>query len=276
MLYMSKMGERDKRGEAHAAGCLVIRRKLYGKRDSVTRACAALEAECRASGEVQPCWQCRPPPASGPQRSRSRQSLAGAPIGPRAQGFQDRAERLAISRERVDARNRGSWVDLPVDQSSILQFPETVRHHAIGKAGDGTFQFIEASWPLQQEKQNLERPPLGQHLELACEVLRQFKRDIGSTNRLASHGRRASLSAHFSYLTNYGKVITAGVVSASDHERGTVRQSRWIRRRRQAFARDDSTVTPLACRGLASLPGHPSISVYIPPHATTVLRQEVP
>jgi hypothetical protein len=53
-----------------------------------------------------------------------------------------------------------------------LQFSEAIGHHAIGKARDGTFEFAEPSWPLQQEKQKLKHPPLGQHLQLPCEVLR--------------------------------------------------------------------------------------------------------
>jgi hypothetical protein len=99
-------------------------------------------------------------------------SGASALIRPGPQGSKDRPERFTVTRERVDARNRGSRVDLPVNQSGVLQFPETVGHHTVGKAGHGTFEFAEASWPLQQEKQKLERPPLGQHLQLPCEVLR--------------------------------------------------------------------------------------------------------
>jgi hypothetical protein len=91
-------------------------------------------------------------------------SAPGAPIGPGPQGFKDRPQRFTVSRECVNARNRWSWVDLSVNESSVPEFPETVGHHAVGEPGDGTFEFAEASWPLQQEKQKLERPPLGQHL----------------------------------------------------------------------------------------------------------------
>lgn len=68
-----------------------------------------------------------------------------------------------------------------------MQFSEAVGQHAIGKARDGPFQFAEAIWPLQQEKQKLEGSPLGQHLQLPCEVHRQLKRDLVSTTFLASH-----------------------------------------------------------------------------------------
>jgi hypothetical protein len=71
--------------------------------------------------------------------------------------------------------------------STVLQFSEAVGHHAIGKAGHGTFELAEAGWPLQQEKQELEGPALGQHLQLPCEVLRQLKRDLVSITGLASH-----------------------------------------------------------------------------------------
>jgi hypothetical protein len=59
-----------------------------------------------------------------------------------------------------------------------LQSSEAIGHHAIGKARDGTFEFAEAGWPLQQEKQKLEHPPLGQHLQLSREVPGQLKRGL--------------------------------------------------------------------------------------------------
>jgi hypothetical protein len=93
---------------------------------------------------------------------------------------------------------------LPIDESGVLQFPETVRHHAVGKAGHGTFEFAEAGWPLQQEKQELERPPLGQHLQLPREVLRQLKSGLVSTTFLASHstaGHQRSRMVKFSVCT---------------------------------------------------------------------------
>jgi hypothetical protein len=68
-----------------------------------------------------------------------------------------------------------------------LQFSESIGHHAIGKARDGTFELAEAGWPLQQEKQKLEHPPLGQHLQLPREVLRQLKRGLVPTTLLANH-----------------------------------------------------------------------------------------
>jgi len=128
-------------------------------------------------------------------------SPPGAPISPGPQESEHGPERFAVSRERVDARNGWSWVDLSVNEPSVLQFPKTVGHHAVGKAGDGTFEFAEAGWPLQQEKQKLERPPLAQHLQLPCEVLRQLKRDLVSTTRLASHS-----TAHSCLLTVKGNV----------------------------------------------------------------------
>ena len=90
---------------------------------------------------------------------------------------------------------------MSVNESGVLQFPKTVGHHAVGEAGDGTFEFAEAGWPLSQEKQKLERPPLAQHLQLPCEVLRQLKRDLVSTTRLASHS-----TAHSCLLTVKGSV----------------------------------------------------------------------
>jgi hypothetical protein len=39
-------------------------------------------------------------------------------------------------------------VDLSVNQSGVSQFSEAISHHAIGKAGNGAFEFAEASWPL--------------------------------------------------------------------------------------------------------------------------------
>jgi hypothetical protein len=74
---------------------------------------------------------------------------------------------------------------LSVNESGVLQFPKTVGHHAVGEAGDGTFELAEAGWPLSQEKQKLERPPLAQHLQLPCEVLRQLKRDCPVSPNLA-------------------------------------------------------------------------------------------
>lgn len=82
-----------------------------------------------------------------------------------------------------------------------MQFSEAIGHHAIGKAGDGTSEFAEASWPLQQEKQKLGRPALGQHLQLPSEMLRQVKRRLVSTTGLASHntaGHQRSGMAKFS------------------------------------------------------------------------------
>jgi hypothetical protein len=96
----------------------------------------------------------------------------GPPISPGSQGYQDRPQRFAVSRKCVVTRDGGSRVDLSVNQSGSLQFSEAIGQHAISKARDGPFQFAEASWPLQQEKQKLERPPFGQNLQLLCEVLR--------------------------------------------------------------------------------------------------------
>jgi len=123
---------------------------------------------------------------------------------PRIAGFKDRPQRFAVSRECIAARNRGSRVDLSVNQAGILQFSWAIGHYAIGKARDSTFEFAEASWPLQQEKQKLERPPLGQHLQLPCEVFRQLKRGLVLTAFLASHstaGHQRSGMAKFSLCT---------------------------------------------------------------------------
>jgi hypothetical protein len=114
------------------------------------------------------------------------------------------AEALTVSRKRVDARNWWSWVDLSANKSSVPEFPETVGQHAVREAGDGTFEFAEASWPLQQEKQKLECPPLGQHLQLPCEILRQLKRGLVSATFLAGHctaGHQRSRMAKFSVCT---------------------------------------------------------------------------
>jgi len=65
-------------------------------------------------------------------------------------------------------------------------------------------RLTSASWPLQQEKQKLERPPLGQHLQLPCEVFRQLKRGLVLTAFLASHstaGHQRSGMAKFSLCT---------------------------------------------------------------------------
>jgi hypothetical protein len=111
----------------------------------------------------------------------------GAAISPGSQESEDRPEFFAVSRERIEARNRWSWVDLSVHESSVPEFPETVGHHTVGEARDGTFELAEAGWPLQQKEQKLEHPPLGQHLQLPREVLGQLKRDLVPTTLLASH-----------------------------------------------------------------------------------------
>jgi hypothetical protein len=48
-----------------------------------------------------------------------------------------------------------------IDESSVLQLTKAIGHHPVGEAGHGALKFAEASWPLEQHKQELQRPALG-------------------------------------------------------------------------------------------------------------------
>jgi hypothetical protein len=143
-------------------------------------------------------------PGGAGSSPRSPRPCAGAPISPGSQGREDRPQRFTVSCECVVAPDRRSRVDLSVHEPGVLQFSEAVGQHPIGKARDGPFEFAEASWTLQQEKQKLEHPPLGQHLQLPRQRRWQLNRGLVSTTCLASHS-----TAYSCLLAVQGAVLSS-------------------------------------------------------------------